>query len=105
MKKTITLLLALVLTLTAVSVFADGRTAPEDKKTITTTDVIGVETVFRKYDNKFYEAASEQPALPVLQQHGSRLRLYSGFSAPPCSGRKCSLGSEAGRASGRECPL
>ena len=65
MKKTITLLLALVLTLTAVSVFADGRTAPEDKKTITTTDVIGVETVFRKYDNKFYEAASEQPGTVV----------------------------------------
>lgn len=65
MKKYTALFLALILTLTVVSAFADGRTAPEDKKIITTTDVVGVETVFKKYDNKFYDAASEQPGTVV----------------------------------------
>ena len=42
MKKTTALLLALLLALIAVSAFADGRTAPEVKKVITTTDAVGV---------------------------------------------------------------
>ena len=49
MKKMTALLLALLLALIAVSAFADGRTAPEVKKVITTTDAVGVETVFKKY--------------------------------------------------------
>ena len=65
MKKTTALLLALLLALIAVSAFADGRTVPEVKKVITTTDAVGVETVFKKYDNKFYDAASEQPGTVV----------------------------------------
>ena len=65
MKKIIALLIALSLLLTAGFALAEGRTPPEDKKVITTDDVVGVETVFRKYDNKFYEAASEQPGTVV----------------------------------------
>ena len=51
MKKIIALLIALSLLLTAGFALAEGRTPPEDKKVITTDDVVGVETVFRKYDN------------------------------------------------------
>ena len=65
MKKMTALILILVLALTAVSALADGRTPPEDKKVITTTDAVGVETVFRKYDSKFYDEASEQPGTVV----------------------------------------
>ncbi len=65
MKKIIALLLTLMLLVTAVSALADGRKAPEDKKVITTTDAVGVETVFKRYDNKFYDAASEQPGTVV----------------------------------------
>lgn len=61
MKKFLAMLLTLtmVLSLSAVAL-ADGRTAPEDKKVITTDD-LGVQTLFKKYDAKFYDAASEQP--------------------------------------------
>ncbi len=65
MKKIIALIMALFLLLGTVSALADGRTAPEDKKVITTTDAVGVETVFKKYDSKFYDAASEQPGTVV----------------------------------------
>ena len=65
MKKFAALLMAAMLLLTAVSALAEGKTRPEDKKIITTTDVVGVETVFKKYDNKFYEAASDQPGTVV----------------------------------------
>ena len=65
MKKCFALMLALALLLAAVPVLAEGRKAPEDKKIITTTDAVGVETVFKKYDSKFYDAASEQPGTVV----------------------------------------
>ncbi len=65
MKKMLALLCALMLLMGALPALADGRTPPEDKKVITTDDVVGVETVFRKYDAKFYEAASEQPGTVV----------------------------------------
>lgn len=65
MKKIIALLTALMLLLTAIPALAEGRTAPEDKKVITTTDVVGAETVFKKYDNKFYDEPSEQPGTVV----------------------------------------
>jgi endo-1,4-beta-xylanase len=66
MNKTIALALTALLLLTcAIPALAEGRTPPEDKKVITTTDVVGAETMFRKYDNKFYEAASEQPGTVV----------------------------------------
>ena len=64
MKRIIALLLALAL-LCGTAALAEGRTAPEDKKVTTTTDVIGVETTYRKYDNKFYDAPSEQPGTVV----------------------------------------
>ena len=46
MKKITALLCALVLVLCTVTAMAEGRTAPADKKVITTDDVIGAETVF-----------------------------------------------------------
>ncbi len=65
MKKFIALLCVLVLALCAASGLAEGREKPEDKKVITTDDVIGAETVFKKYDNKVYDAASTQPGTVV----------------------------------------
>lgn len=65
MKKIIALLLALLLALVSLTALADGRTAPEDKKVTVTTDVIGAETVYKKYDSKFYDAPSEQPGTVV----------------------------------------
>ena len=65
MKKTIALFLALALLIACASALAEGRVAPEDKKVITTTDVVGAETVFRKYDTKFYDEPSEQPGTVV----------------------------------------
>ena len=66
MKKIFTILLTLAIFSSCCAVaFADGRTAPEDSKVITTTDVVGVETMFRKYDAKFYDAPSEQPGTVV----------------------------------------
>lgn len=60
MKKCFAWLLALMLALSAATAMAQGRTPPEDKKLVTTTDV-GPETVFRKYDAKFWDKPSEQP--------------------------------------------
>ena len=65
MRKIIALFLALALLLSAIPTLAEKRTAPEDKKVITTTDVVGAETVFKKYDNKFYDEPSEQPGTVV----------------------------------------
>ncbi len=65
MKKLITLLCILMLILCSMSALAEGRTAPEDKKVITTDDVIGAETIFKKYDSKFYDAESTQPGTVV----------------------------------------
>ena len=66
MKKLFALLLALTLVLSlSAAAFADGRSAPEDKKVITTDDVVGVETVFKKYDAKFYDEPSERPGTVV----------------------------------------
>ncbi len=64
MKRIVSFFLLLCLLLSAAPALA-GRTAPEDKKVITTDDVIGAETVFKKYDNKFYDAASTQPGTVV----------------------------------------
>lgn len=61
MKRFAAMVLALAMTFSInTAAFAAGRTAPEDKKVITTEDM-GVETVFKKYDAKFYDAASQQP--------------------------------------------
>lgn len=65
MKKFIALLCALALILSALPALAESREKPEDKKVITTDDVIGAETVFKKYDNKFYDAPSTQPGTVV----------------------------------------
>ena len=43
MRKIIALFLALALLLSAIPTLAEKRTAPEDKKVITTTDVVGAE--------------------------------------------------------------
>ena len=65
MRKLIALLCVLALSLCAFAAVAESRTAPADKKVTTTTDVVGAETVYKKYDNKFYDAASEQPGTVV----------------------------------------
>ncbi len=65
MKKFIALLCALALILSTLPALAESREKPEDKKVITTDDVIGAETVFKKYDNKFYDAPSTQPGTVV----------------------------------------
>lgn len=59
MKKIVALFLALAMVLSMSAALA-GRTAPEDKKIITNND-FGAETFFKKYDNKFYDDASEEP--------------------------------------------
>lgn len=59
MKKIVALFLALAMVLSMTTALA-GRTAPEDKKIITNND-FGAETYFKKYDAKFYDAASEEP--------------------------------------------
>jgi len=64
MKKLTALFLALLVALSVVTALGEGRQAPADKKLITCDDV-GVETVFRKYDAKFWDAASEQPGTVV----------------------------------------
>lgn len=69
MKKVVAILLAALLVLCAVAALADGRTAPADKKLIETDDVIGAHTQFRKYDNKFWDAESEQPGTVVKMEY------------------------------------
>lgn len=69
MKRIAAFAMALVMTLSVTAAaFAEGRTAPEDKKVVTTDDM-GVETVFKKYDAKFYDAASEQPGEVVKVEY------------------------------------
>lgn len=70
MKKTISLLLSiiLVLALPVTAAMAEGRTAPEDKKIIE-NDAAGVVTQFRKYDAKFWDAESEQPGTVVKMEY------------------------------------
>ena len=65
MKKTIALLLVLVLGLLNVAALAEERTAPADWSVIVTTDQCAVETSYRRYDANFYDAASEQPGTVV----------------------------------------
>ena len=62
MKKIFVIILALVL-MSAINVLslADGPAEP----TVLTSDVIGVETVYRLYDRDFYEAKAEQPGQVV----------------------------------------
>lgn len=60
MKKIFCLAFALLLALSVGMAAAEGRTAPEIKKTIVTSD-LGVETLYNKPDNKFYDAPSGQP--------------------------------------------
>lgn len=59
MKKIVAFLLTLAMVLSMTSALA-GREAPADKKLITNED-FGVTTTFKKYDAKFYDAASEEP--------------------------------------------
>lgn len=59
MKKLVTLLLAITMMLGATSALA-GREAPADKKLVE-NDESGYTTQFRKYDAKFWDAASEEP--------------------------------------------
>ena len=68
MKKIIAFLLSLIMGLSMTAALAEGRTAPADKKVITTDD-LGVETVFKKPDPKFYDAASEQPGEVVKVEY------------------------------------
>ncbi len=69
MKKLTALVLCLILALSVTTMaFAQGRTAPEDKKVITTDD-FGVETLFKKYDAKFYDAPSQQPGQVVKVEY------------------------------------
>ncbi len=59
MKKIIAFILAVSMLLGMSSAMA-GREAPADKKLITNED-FGAMTTFKKYDAKFYDAASEEP--------------------------------------------
>lgn len=68
MKKWIALILCLILALSTVGTAFADRTAPEDKKVVVTED-LGVETIFKKYDAKFYDAASEQPGQIVKVEY------------------------------------
>lgn len=69
MKKLISFVLAMALVLSlSAAAMADGRTAPEDKKVVITDD-LGVETLFKKPDPKFYDAASEQPGTVVKVEY------------------------------------
>lgn len=69
MKKLLSLVLAMLMAFSVTAAaFAEGRTAPEDKKVITTDD-LGVETVFKKYDAKFYDEASQQPGEVVKVEY------------------------------------
>ena len=68
MKKLIAFLLSLAVVLTMTAALAEGRTAPEDKKVIT-NDESGLTTSFRKYDPKFWDAASEQPGTVVRMEY------------------------------------
>lgn len=65
MKKMVSLVLALSMLLCCATAFAEGRERPADKKVLTTTDVADCETVYKVFDNKFYEADSEQPGTIV----------------------------------------
>lgn len=67
MKKLIALILTLMLVL-CTAALADGRTAPADKKIIT-DDASGLTTSFRKYDQKFWDAESEQPGTVVKMEY------------------------------------
>lgn len=69
MKKIVSLVLAMLLMFCAANVaLSEDRTAPEDKKVIT-TDEFGAETVFKKYDAKFYDAVSQQPGEVVKVEY------------------------------------
>ena len=72
MKRYLTILAAVALVCcTALPCIAE-RTAPADKKTYTTTDLIGHETVYRIYDKKFYDAPSEKPGTVVKLEYITR---------------------------------
>ena len=70
MKKLTALLLSAVLALALpmTTAFAEGRTAPEDKKIIE-NDAAGVVTQFRKYDAKFWDAESPEPGTVVKMEY------------------------------------
>ncbi|MBQ8160760.1 MAG: hypothetical protein IJ083_08395 [Clostridia bacterium] len=65
MKRLLALALSLMIVLLAIPALSEGRQRPEDKKIIETDDVVGAHTVFKKYDNKFYDEPSEQPGTVV----------------------------------------
>lgn len=69
MKKLTAFVLAMVMVLSlSAAALAEGRTAPDDKKVVTTDD-LGVQTLFKKYDAKFYDAASQQPGEVVKVEY------------------------------------
>ncbi len=64
LKKATALLLALLLLFSACPALSEER-VPSDDTLYVTTDVIGAETVFRHYDESFYDVPCEQPGTVV----------------------------------------
>lgn len=64
MKRIVTLIMALLLLSGLIPAFAEGRVPGEDTLYVT-TDVVGAETVFRHYDESYYDQPSEQPGTVV----------------------------------------
>ena len=87
MKKQAVLATVLMASILSFSAAAGERTAPEDSKVITTTDVVGVETVFRKYDMKFYDEPSQEPGTVVrldytTDKYGETLNQWANIYLP-----------------------
>ena len=64
MKKVLALLTALICLAGLCAALAEERVPGEDTLYVT-TDVVGAETVFRRYDESFYDAPSDQPGTVV----------------------------------------
>lgn len=65
----------------------EGRSAPADKKTYSTTDVIGVETIYRIDDGKIYDVVSQQPRVVerieyTSNQYGEPATHYANVYLP-----------------------
>ena len=61
----VTALLAVMALTIACCALAEGRQAPADMAVIETTDVISEKTLFRKYDQSFFDSESTQPGTVV----------------------------------------
>ena len=64
MKKLIALLLALMTLCALLPAAAESRVPGEDTLYVT-TDIVGAETVFRHYDETYYDEPSDQPGTVV----------------------------------------